>query len=269
MSGAASIHPSSVVESTVKLGKGVEVGPFCYISGDVEIGDDCKLLSHVTIGNAQADIKIGKGNVFYPGSVIGGLPQDLKYKNEKVKLEIGDQNVFRECVTVNLGTPTGIGITKIGSQGLFMAYVHIAHDCVIGDHVVVANSTNFAGHIIVEDHVKIGGACNFNQFVRLGQHSYIAGISPVNKDILPFTIARCLEGELYAVSSVTNKIGLERAGFSQEQIASIHKSIRIFLKGSGTVDELIEKIQTEVPAIDEVKILIDFIKSSERGIAKA
>ncbi|MCO5113460.1 MAG: acyl-ACP--UDP-N-acetylglucosamine O-acyltransferase [Bdellovibrionaceae bacterium] len=266
---SAQIHPSSVVENSVKLGAHVEVGPFCYISGDVEIGDHCKLLSHVTIGNAQAEIKIGQDNVFYPGSVIGGLPQDLKYKNEKVKLEIGDHNVFRECTTVNLGTPTGIGITKIGSHGLFMAYVHIAHDCVIGDHVVVANSTNFAGHIIVEDHVKIGGACNFNQFIRLGEHSYITGISAVNKDVLPYTIVRCLEGQLYAVSTVTNKIGLERSGFSQEQVSNIHKAIRILLKGSGTMEELLEKIQTEVPMTADIEKLLQFIRSSERGIAKA
>lgn len=266
---SAQIHPSSVVGSSVKLGANVEVGPFCYISGDVELGDGCQLLSHVAIGHAQAEVKIGKGNVFYPGSVIGGLPQDLKYKNEKVKLEIGDFNVFRECTTVNLGTPTGIGVTKIGNHGLFMAYVHVAHDCVIGDHVVVANSTNFAGHIIVEDHVKIGGACNFNQFVKLGEHSYIAGVSAVNKDILPYTISRTPEGEQYAVSAVTNKIGLERSGFNPDQIASIHKAIRIFLKSSGTVEELLSKIQEEVPPTPEVERLLQFIRSSERGIAKA
>lgn len=263
------IHPSAVIDSSVKLGENVEVGPFCYLSGDVEIGDGCKLLSHVVIGNPQAEITIGQNNTFHAGSVIGGEPQDLKYRNEKVKLEIGDNNVFRECMTVNLGTPTGIGLTKIGSHGLFMAYVHVAHDCVIGDHVVIANSTNFAGHIIIEDHVKIGGACNFNQFIRLGEHCYIAGLSGVNKDILPYSIARCAEGDLYAVSAVTNKVGLERAGYSAEQVASVHKALRIFLKGTGTVDELIEKIQTEVPATAEVSKLIQFIKTSERGIAKA
>lgn len=263
------IHPSSVIGSNVKLGKNVTVGPFCHIDGDVTIGDNCFLESHVALGCKQAHIVIGEGNIFHPGSVIGGRPQDLKYKDEVVRLIIGNHNVFRECVTINLGTLSGIGETRIGSYGLFMAYVHIAHDCVLGDHVVVANSTNFAGHVIVEDHVKIGGACNFNQFVKLGEHSYIAGLSGVNKDILPYTIARAPEGGMYAVSSVTNKVGLERSGLSHEEIASIHKAIRIFLKSSGTTDELIEKIKSEVEPNPYVSRMINFINTSERGVAKA
>lgn len=263
------IHPSSVIGPNVKLGKNVHVGPFCHIQGSVVIGDDCFLESHVTIGCQQADIKIGKGNVFHPGAVIGGRPQDLKYKNETVKLSIADHNVFRECVTVNLGTHSGVGETRIGSHGLFMAYVHIAHDCILGDHVVVANSTNFAGHVIAEDHVKIGGACNFNQFVKLGQYSFIAGLSGVNKDILPFTIARTPEAGMYAVSAVTNSVGLERAGLSSDDIGSIHKAVRIFLKGQGTVEELLLRIQTEIPSNIYTQKIIEFIKNSERGIAKA
>ncbi len=263
------IHPTSVIGPNVKIGNNVRIGPFCVIEGLISIGDDCHFENNVTLGCEQADIQIGKGNVFHPGAVIGGRPQDLKYKNEKVKLVIGDFNVFRECVTVNLGTLSGIGETRIGSHGLFMAYVHIGHDCILGDHVVIANSTNFAGHVTAEDHVKIGGACNFNQFVKLGEHSYIAGISGVNKDILPYTIARAPDGGMYAVSSVTNKVGLERAGLSPDEISSIHKAIRIFLKGHGTVDELIEKITHEVEVNQYTQKIIDFIKSSERGVAKA
>ncbi len=263
------IHPYAVVGPQVKLGKNVTVGPFCRIEGDVSIGDNCFFESHVSIGCEQADIKIGAHNIFHPGAVIGGRPQDLKYKNEKVKLIIGDHNTFRECVTVNLGTLSGIGETRIGHHGLFMAYVHIAHDCILGDHVVVANSTNFAGHVTVEDHVKIGGACNFNQFVKLGEHSYIAGISGVNKDILPYTIARVPDGGTYAVSAVTNKVGLERSGLTSDVIATIHKAIRIFLKSNGTKEELIEKIRSEVDHNSYVEKLIHFINSSERGVAKA
>jgi UDP-N-acetylglucosamine acyltransferase len=263
------IHPSSVLGPKVKLGHNVKIGPFCVIQGDVTLGDNCLFESHVSFGCEQAEIIAGSNNVFHSGSVIGGRPQDLKYNNEKVRLEIGNNNVFRECVTVNLGTLSGSAVTKIGNHGLFMAYVHIAHDCLLGDHVVVANSTNFAGHVIVEDHVKIGGACNFNQFVKLGEHSYIAGLSGVNKDILPYTIARAPEGVMYAVSSVTNKIGLERSGYSEAEISSIHKAIRILLKGTGTIEELVEKIQTEVEQNASVQKLINFVKSSERGIARA
>lgn len=265
----AQIHPSSVVTDKVKLGANVKVGPFCYIDGDVEIGEGTQLLSHVVIGNPRAEIKIGKNNIFHAGSVIGGEPQDLKYKNETVRLEVGDNNTFRECVTLNLGTPTGVGVTKIGNHGLYMAYVHIAHDCVFGDHIVVANSTNFAGHVIAEDHVKIGGACNFNQFVRIGEHSFIAGISAVHKDILPYTIARNPDGQSYAVCAVANKIGMERHGYTSEQIAAVHKALRIFLKGDDTVENLLEKISSEVEQTAEVQNLIKFIRSSERGVAKA
>ncbi len=263
------IHPMSVIGPNVKLGNNVTVGPFCTISGNVSIGDNCFLESNVTIGCGQAEISIGKENIFHPGSVIGGRPQDLKYSDETVRLVIGGNNVFRECVTVNLGTLSGIGETRIGDQGLFMAYVHIAHDCVLGNHVVVANSTNFAGHVVVEDHVKIGGACNFNQFIKLGEYSYIAGLSGVNKDILPYTIARVPEGATYAVSAVTNKVGLERSGIETDTISAIHKAIRIFLKSSGTKDELIEKIKTEVESNQYVDKLIHFISTSERGVAKA
>lgn len=263
------IHPLSVIGPNVKLGKNVTVGPFCTITGEVSIGDNNHLESHVAIGCEQALISIGKGNTFHPGAIIGGRPQDLKYSDEKVRLIVGDKNVFRECVTVNLGTKSGIGETRIGSHGLFMAYVHIAHDCVLGDHVVVANSTNFAGHVIVENHVKIGGACNFNQFIKLGEHCYIAGLSGVNKDILPYTIARAPEGAMYAVSAVTNKVGLERSGFDANTISAIHKSIRIFLKSSGTKEQLIEKIKTDVELNPSVEKLIHFIKTSERGVAKA
>lgn len=262
------IHPLSVVGPNVKFGKNVTVGPFCKIEGDVVIGDNCFFESHVSIGCEQADITIGKDNVFHPGAVIGGRPQDLKYKNEKMRLIIGDKNTFRECVTINLGTLSGIGETRIGSHSLYMAYVHVGHDCILGDHVVVANSTNFAGHVIAEDHVKIGGACNFNQFVKLGEHSYIAGLSGVNKDILPYTIARAPESGMYAASSVTNKVGLERSGVTADEISAIHKAIRIFLKSPGTVDELIEKIKSEVSLNVYVEKLIHFIQSSERGIAR-
>lgn len=263
------IHSSAYIGKNVKIGNNVSIGPFCYIEGDVTIGDNCVLENHVSIGCKEAIITMGSKNIFHPGAIIGGRPQDLKYKNEKVKLILGSHNVFRECVTVNLGTPTGIGETKIGDHGLFMAYVHIAHDCVLGDHVVVANSTNFAGHVTVEDHVKIGGACNFNQFVRLGEHSYIAGVSGVNKDILPYTIARSAGAGLYAVSAVTNKIGLERAGVSENDISAVHKAIRIFLKSSGTVEDLLSKIESEVPKNTYVNNLVNFVKSSERGVAKA
>ena len=202
----------------------------------------------------------------FPGAVVGGVPQDLKYAGENTHLEIGDHNIFRECVTVNTGTVSGGSLTKLGNHNLIMAYCHIAHDCIFGDHIVVANSSNFAGHVILEDHVKVGGVCSFNQFIKVGAHSYIAGESSVNKDIIPYTIAR---GN-YAISTVTNKIGLERSGFEKEEIASLHRAIRVVLKANETIEKSIETIleQVEQSPNSLVAHLIDFMKTSERGVAR-
>ena len=263
------IHPSSQIGEHVKFGRDVYVGPFCSIQGDVFVGDYCRLHNHVSIGCEQAEIQIGAHNTFFPGSAIGGPPQDLKYvNNEKVSLVVGDKNTFRECVTVSLGTPMGGGQTSIGHSGLFMAYVHVGHDCTIGNHVVVANTTNFAGHVVVEDHVKVSGSCSITPFVRLGEYSYTVVVSTVNKDILPYTIARASESSLYAFSSATNKIGLERGGVSEEDISIIHKAIRTLLKGSGVQGELIEKVMIEYGENPYIKKLIEFIKNSQRGLAR-
>lgn len=263
------IHSSSQIDTNVKLGQDVYIGPFCSIQGDVSIGDSCCLRSHVSIGCESAEIRIGAHNTFFPGAVIGCPPQDLKYiNNEKVGLVIGDSNTFRESVTVSLGTPMGGGQTVIGHEGLFMAYVHLGHDCHFGDHIVVANTTNFAGHVVIEDHVKVSGACNVTQFVRLGEYSYITAVSMVNKDILPYTIARASDSHRSAYSSATNKIGLERAGFSGDHIAIIHKAIKMLLKGSETQAVLIEQLIMEYGDNPYVQKIVHFIKNSQRGLAR-
>ncbi len=260
------IHETAFVDSRAKIGKDVFIGPGAVVLGNTVIGDGCYLHNHATVGSNECTTVFGKGNVVFPGAVVGGIPQDLKYANEDTKLIVGDNNIFRECVTVNTGTVTGGGLTQIGDDNLIMAYCHIAHDCILGNHIVVANSSNFAGHVIVEDHVKIGGVCSFNQFVNIGTHSYIAGESSVNKDIIPYTIAR---GN-YAVSTVTNKIGLERAGFGKEEIAGVHRAIRSVLKGSETIEKSIETILEQVEGAPNALVdhLINFIRKSERGVAR-
>lgn len=260
------IHPTAYIDERAKLGSNVFVGPGAVVLGDTQIGDGSYIHNHATIGSVECKTVLGKNNVVFPGAVVGGVPQDLKYAGEKTELFVGDNNTFRECVTVNTGTLNFGGKTVIGSHNLIMAYCHIAHDCVLGDHIVVANSTNFAGHVIVEDHVKVGGVCSFNQFVKLGEYSYIAGESSVNKDVLPYTIAR---GN-YAVSSATNKIGLERAGFTPEDISLIHKAIRSILKSDKVLEEVIQDIEsslTKEPS-KSVEKIVDFVKTSERGVAK-
>lgn len=258
------VHPSAVIDKQVELGKDVEVGPFSVIKGRVRIGDRTRVASHVMIGSDHGIVEIGKENVIFSGAIVGGPPQDLKYRNEPTKLVIGDRNNIREFVTVNIGTHGGGGITRIANDCLLMAYVHIAHDCVIGNHVVIANASNFAGHVIVEDQVKIGGVCAFNQFVRVGKHSFIAGDSAVNKDIIPFSIA---QGR-YAVARAANSIGLERDGFAPNDIESIYKAVRIITKGERTIDEAVEEIRSACGSSQHIDYLINFIKSSERGIAR-
>lgn len=257
------IHPTSVISEEAEIGQNVKIGPFCVIRGRVRIGDGCILDSHVSVGNDNGIVELGKNNHLCSGAAVGGPPQDLSYKGEATKLIIGDNNTIREFATLNCGTPKGGGITKVGSNCLIMAYAHVAHDCTIGDHVVIANSCQLAGHVVFEDHVKVGGMCGFNQFVRVGKYSFVAGDSTVNKDILPFSIA---QGN-YAVVRAPNSIGLDRAGFAKEDIESINRSVRIVTKGGGTIDESVARIQTECAQTPSIQYFIEFMKSSSRGIA--
>ncbi|MES2855062.1 MAG: acyl-ACP--UDP-N-acetylglucosamine O-acyltransferase [Bdellovibrionota bacterium] len=257
------IHPTSVISKDAEIGANVKIGPFCVVHGKVKIGDGTTLVSHVVLGNEHGVVEIGQNNVFHSGAAVGGPPQDLSYKGEPTKLVLGDRNTIREFATLNCGTPKGGGLTKLGSDCLVMSYAHVAHDCSIGNHVVIANSTQLAGHVVFEDHVKVGGMCGFNQFVRVGKYAFIAGDAAVNKDILPFTIS---QGK-YAVMRATNSIGLDRAGFTKEDIESINRAVRIVTKGGGTIEQSLARIEAECTMSDSIRYFIDFMKSSSRGIA--
>jgi UDP-N-acetylglucosamine acyltransferase len=258
-----SIHPSCVISKEAEIGEGVSIGPFCVISGRVRIGSGTKLESHVTVGHEFGVVELGKNNHLCSGAAVGGPPQDLSYKNEPTQLLMGDGNTIREFATLNCGTVKGGAITRIGNHNLIMSYSHVAHDCQIGDHVVIANSTQLAGHVTFEDHVKVGGMCGFNQFVRVGKYAFIAGDSAVNKDILPYTMA---QGK-YAVMRATNRVLLERSGFSKEDVESINRAIRIVTKGGGTIEQSLARITEECTASPAIQYFIDFMKSSHRGIA--
>ena len=260
----ALIHPSAIIDKQVELDSTVSVGPFSVLRGKLKIGAGTKVESHVVIGSEHGSVTLGKNNHIFSGAVIGGPPQDLKFKGEHTSLEIGDNNTIREFVTLNVGTATGGGITRIGSNNLLMAYVHVAHDCQIGNNIVIANSSNFAGHVTVEDNVRIGGICSFNQFIRIGKFSFIAGDSAVNKDIIPFSIA---QGK-YAVSRAANEIGLQRAGFAKDDIDKVYRAIRLLIKGDRTVEESLKEMNEKCMPSENVQYLIDFIKKSERGIAR-
>lgn len=258
------IHPTAVVDKRVELSENVKIGPYSVLKGKVVIGPNTKIESHVVIGSDHGVVTVGKNNHFLPGAMIGGPPQDLKFKGEETRLEVGDNNIFREFTTVNVGTSHGGGVTRLGNNNLLMAYVHVAHDCQLGNNIAVANTTNFAGHVTVEDNVRVGGVCNFNQFITLGKFSFIAGDSAVNKDIMPFTIA---QGK-YAVSRAPNSIALERAGMSPEEVDNIYKAIRIVTKGGRTIEQALEDIQKDCKPSENIKYLMEFIKKSERGIAR-
>lgn len=256
------IHETSIVSKKAKIGKDVVIGPFCHIYDNVEIGDGCQLDGSVVVGSEFGEVILGKNNRLHAFAVVGGAPQDLKYNNDKTKLIMGDGNTIRESVTLNIGTLKGGGETIIGNNNLIMAYSHLGHDNKIGNHNVIANSCQLAGHVTMEDKITLGGICAVNQFVRIGKNSFIAGGALINKDILPFTIA---QGE-YAVSRATNKIGLERSGYSEAAIQSINRAVRILTQGKATIEESIERILKECENLEEINYLINFIKKSKRGV---
>ena len=263
------IHPTVFIDERAKIGPNVFVGPGAVILGEAEVGEDSYIHNHATIGSNECKVVLGKRNIVFPGAVIGGVPQDLKYGGEKTELHIGNDNTFREHVTVNTGTKNDNGKTIIGNNNLVMSYTHIAHDCVLGDHIVVSSSCLFSGHVVVENHVKISGYCGFVQFVRLGEHCYVTGRNVISKDIIPYTIARRKHYD-YATSSATNKIGLERSGFSLDEINLIHKAIRMILTSDKVLEDILKDIETslkEKPS-SSVEKIINFIKNSKRGVAR-
>jgi UDP-N-acetylglucosamine acyltransferase len=258
------IHPTAVISEQANIHPEATVGPFVVIRGDVTLDAGTVVDQFATVGAENTKTVIGEGTRIYPGAVVGETPQDLKYSGETTSVTIGKNNMIREYVTIHAGTPTGGGETIIGDHGLFMNYVHIAHDCKIGNHVVIANSTQLAGHVEMDDHVKVGGVCAFNQFVRLGQYAYIAGDSSVNKDVLPFAIA---QGK-YAVMRAANQIGMDRSGFSKDEIGAVRRALRIITKGDHTtIEQALQRVEAECGASEAVASLLKFAKNSERGLA--
>jgi UDP-N-acetylglucosamine acyltransferase len=256
------IHPTSVVDPGAKVPASCTVGPHCTIGPNVELGEDCELISHVTIHGPS---RIGARNRFFPFCAIGGEPQDLTYKGEPTRLEVGDDNVFREFVTVSRGTVKGGGLTKVGSHTLIMAYAHIAHDCIVGDHVIMANAATLAGHVTIEEWASVGAFSAVHQFDVVGPHAYIGGGTIVTRDVLPFskTVA-AREAKAYGV----NSIGLERRGFDKDRIKRIQHAFRVLLNSKLNTTQALEKLKSEGDQGEDVAMLIAFIEKSERGVIK-
>ena len=256
------IHPSAVVHPGAKLGANVRVGPFCVLGEEVEIEDGCELMAHVYM---DGPLRVGPGNRFFPYSSIGVVPQDLKFRGERSETVIGSENTFREFVTVHRGTAGGGSLTRIGDGNLIMAYAHVAHDCRIGDHTVLANGTTLAGHVLIEDYAVIGAFSGVHQFCRVGRHSLVGGYSVITQDVLPFS-KTVSERKVHAYS--INKVGLERHGFSSERRDKLSRAMRLLLSSKLNTTQALEKIREEVADSEDVQELIRFIESSERGVIK-
>lgn len=255
------IHKTALIDGKAELASSVEVGPYSIIGPNVKIGKNTKIGPHVVIDKWT---QIGEGCNIFQFSSIGAAPQDLKYRGEESWVIMGDNNTLREFVTINRGTSQSGGKTIIGNNNFFMAYCHVAHDCRIGNHVILANAATLAGHIQIEDHAIVGGLVGVHQFVRLGCHSIIGGGSGVNKDIPPYTMANGQRAKLYGLNSV----GLKRHNFSEDVLRDLKKAYRLILRSNHTLEKALELAKTEIPNSPEVDHFIDFIKKSERGITR-
>ncbi len=254
------IHPTSIVSKDAQIADDVVIGPFCIVEGDVKIDSGTKLLSHVVVYDGA---RIGKNNKIFPGAVIAAVPQDLKFNNEYTEVFIGDNNTIREAVTISRAT-AATKKTLVGNNCLLMAYVHVAHDCVVGNNCILANSVELAGHVYVEDYVIIGGLTGIHQFTSIGQHSMIGACSKIVKDIPPYTL---FSGNPINYEGL-NIIGLRRRGFSSESINSLKEAYNILYSPFYNTTQAIEKIKIEVKQTNEVKNLLTFIEKSRRGISK-
>ncbi|MDO6426741.1 acyl-ACP--UDP-N-acetylglucosamine O-acyltransferase [Thalassotalea sp. 1_MG-2023] len=255
------IHPQAIIEEGAVIGQNVTIGPWTYISKNVVIGDDCHIGPNVVINGPT---ELGKGNRIFQFASIGEDCQDLKYNGEPTKLIVGDNNIFRESCTVHRGTIQDQGITEIGSNNLFMAYTHVAHDCVVGNHCILANNASIAGHVHVGDYAILGGQCGVHQFCHIGAHSFVAATSLILKDVPPYVMASGNAAKPYGLNSE----GLKRRGFSSDAIKAIKKAYRKVFRAGLTIDEALAVIAEEIPQRDEVSLFTDFINQSNRGIIR-
>lgn len=256
-----SIHPSAIVSSKAKLASGVFIGPFSVIGDQVNIGADTKIGAHCVI---EGNTSIGKNCEIFTGAVVGSRPQDLKFRDEKVFLEIGNNNIIREYCTLNPGTAEG-SKTVVGNDNLLMAYSHVAHDCQVGNGCVLANNSTLAGHVSIEDKAVIGGLVAIHQFVRIGMLAIIGGCSKVVQDIPPFSTCDGHPARIYGL----NLIGLRRKGINHEAIKKIDQAFKLFFNSGLSVKHALEKVEKEIDKTEEIKYLINFVKSSERGLTRS
>jgi len=260
---ATDIHPTSVVDPSARLGEGVSVGAFTWIGPGVEIGDGTTIGPHCSV---HGPTRIGRGNRIVGHAAIGGDPQDKKYRGETVSLEIGDRNLVREFVTFNRGTGDGGGVTRIGSDNWFLAYTHVAHDCVVGNHCVFSNNASLAGHVHVGDHVILSGFAGVHQFCRIGAHAFIGMGAFVNGDVPPFLM---VAQDKYARPRGINAEGLKRRGFDPARIAAIRRAYRALYLGDAKLEEArAELAEIAASGSEDVRAMLDFIEHGERPLLR-
>ncbi len=255
-----SVHTTAIVAPSAVIPESCTIGPWCTVGSHVVLGEDCELISHVVL---DGHLTVGARNRFYPFACVGVAPQDLKYAGEPTGVTLGDDNTIRESVTISRGTAGGGGMTRVGSHCLIMAYTHIGHDSVIGDHCILANSATLAGHVIVEDYATVGALSPVHQFCRIGRHAYIGGGTVVTQDVLPFSLTSATrEAHAYGI----NKVGLERRGFDRDRLRALHYAFRVLLAGKMNTAQAVKKLREEGSCSEDVSYLLEFIEASERGI---
>ena len=255
------IHPTALIDEGAELAADVSVGPYAVIGAGVKVGEGTSIGPHVVI---EGSTTIGSGNRVWQFATIGSAPQDLKYGGEPTRLEIGSGNTIREFSSINRGTVDGGGVTRVGHDNLLMAYSHVAHDCRIGDRVVMANAATLAGHVVVEDHAAVGGLVAIHQFVRVGQSAFLGGGAMVSLDIPPFCTAAGDRARLQGL----NVVGLKRRGFGEATLKELREAYRVLFQSSLKLRDALEQLKTEYGASSEVMAFVDFVESSERGICR-
>jgi len=255
------IHPTAIVNPAAEIEDDVFIGPYSLIGEDAHIKKGARLVSNVIL---EGKAEIGEGCIIYPFTSIGLPPQDMKYKGEKTGVRIGKNNIIREYITIHRASSGGDGITTIGDNNFLMAYVHIAHDCKIGNFVTMANVATLGGHVLIEDHAFIGGLVAIHQFTRIGTYAMAGGFSGVNQDIPPYMITSGTPAKLFGL----NAIGLKRNGFPDSTINELKKAYKILFRDKRTLKDAIKKIQEDLPYTDEIKHLIEFIQENKRGICR-
>lgn len=256
------VHPTALIDPAARIHETADIGPYCIVGAEVEIGARTRLMANLYI---EGPATIGEDNIFFPFSSIGVASQDMKYKGERAETKIGNRNSVREFVTIHRGTQGGGLLTQIGDDNLLMTYAHVAHDCRLGNHVILGNSVGLAGHVVIDDWTDVSPFSGVHQFCRIGRHAFVGPYSVIKQDVMPFSLTSN-QPEVHVYGA--NSVGLARRGFEKNVIESLQTALRLLTRAGLNTTQAVERIHAEVPPCDEVEELLDFIASSPRGVIK-